>query len=348
MLVNFPLPMMTALLCGVVAVLVWRLELGVIRANILFSALFSLCAVEAVLVGLRFGYGVEELTPLQRTLPLFLGPLLYLGFAAMTVGKRDFLKIVMSHLGAAVTVIALFWLLGEDLRHLDWIISASYLFYVIALYQLWRKAPDALTRARVGVTRSLSNWMLRAIGLLVFVLLLDTAIALDFAFNRGINAPTLISYGTVPLIVILLVILITIPRMLARSQTVAHSTPASGPEDTEIEARLRALMKQDLLFLDPDITVQRLAKRLHLPARDLSAAVNRTQGMNVSQYVNEFRLAHAAELLMHNDESVHKIAAQSGFMTRSNFYREFQRVYGQSPTEYRNSGKPEIIAAGPN
>lgn len=337
-LVNFPLPMLTALLCGLLALLVGRLDLGTARAGALFSTLFGLCAVESLLVGLRFGYGIEALIPLQRALPLYLGPIMYLGFVALTVGKRDFARVVGIHLSAPLVAIALFWLLVDDLRHLDWLISASYLFYIGALFLLWRKGPDALILARIDVTRSLSGWMLRGIGLLVFILLLDSAIALDFAVNRGANASTLISYGTVPLIIAMLAVLITIPPLLARPPAPARPVPVSDAQDIGIEASVRALMEDSKLFLDPDLTVQRLAKRLHVPARSLSGAINRVRGLNVSQYVNEFRLAHAADLLVRSDESVAKIAEQSGFLTRSNFYREFQRVHTMSPSAYRNSG----------
>ncbi|POF30486.1 helix-turn-helix transcriptional regulator [Roseibium marinum] len=348
-LVSFPLPMLTALLCSVLALLVWRLELGPVRANALFSAFFALGAVSAYFVALRFGYGFDALIPLQRTLPLFVAPLLYLGFASMTVEKRDLARSILFHLGAPFIAMGLFWLLAEDLRALDWLISASYAVYALALYLLWRKGPDALIFARVDMTRSLSNWILRGIGFLIFLLLLDTAIAVDFAVNRGSNVARLISYGTVPLILLLLAALVTLPLMFSRSRAAAQAMPAPEPEDAEVEARLRTLMDEQQLFLDPDLTVQRLARRLHLPARSLSAAINRTQGSNVSQYVNTFRLAHAARLLVEADDSVTRIAVQSGFMTRSNFYREFQRVYGQSPTEYRLSARPEREAdrAGP-
>lgn len=346
-LVSFPLPMLTALLCCVLALLIWRLELGPARANALFSAFFGLGAVTAFSVGLRFGYGMDALIPLQRTFPLFLGPLMYLGFASMTVDKRDLAKSILCHLGAPVVVMGLFWLIAKDLRSLDWVISVSYLFYSAALYLLWRKGPDALIYARVDVTRSLSNWILRGIGFVVFMLLLDSAIALDFATNKGANAPRLISYGTVPVIFLLLATLVTLPLMLSRSGTAPQPLPVSDTEDAKVEARLRILMREHQLFLDPDLTVQRLAKRLHLPARSLSAAINKAQGTNVSQYVNAFRLAHAAELLVETEESVARIATQSGFLTRSNFYREFQRVYGQSPRAYRTSGRPEENVSRP-
>ncbi|WP_299818806.1 AraC family transcriptional regulator [uncultured Roseibium sp.] len=340
-LVSFPLPMLTALLCSVLAILVWRLELGPVRANALFSAFFGLGAVSSYFVALRFGYGFDALIPLQRTLPLFMAPLLYLGFASMTVEKRELAGSLLFHLGAPFIAMGLFWLLAEDLKALDWLISASYAVYALALYLLWRKGPDALIFARVDMTRSLSNWILRGVGFLIFLLFLDTAIAVDFAVNRGSNVVRLISYGTVPLILLLLAALVTLPLVFSRSRVTAQALPAPDAEDTQVEARLRTLMDEQQLFLDPDLTVQRLARRLHLPARSLSAAINRTQGSNVSQYVNTFRLAHAARLLVESDDSVTKIAAQSGFMTRSNFYREFQRVHGQSPTEYRLSTRPE-------
>lgn len=340
MLVNFPLPMLTALLCCVIAVLLWRLEFGVKRANVVFSILFGLCALEAFLVGVRFGYGIAALIPLQRMLPLFLGPLMYLGFVAMTLQTRSFLRRVTIHLAAPVIIMVLFWLLVDDLSLLDWAISASYVFYLVALVLLWRSGPDALIYARVEITRTLSNWIIRGVGFLVFILILDTTIALDFALNQGVNVTALISYGTVPLVLILLAVLVTLPPMLARSTLKSPPAPGSDTQDAAVEEKLHALMTEDQLFLDPELTVQRLAKRLHLPARHVSAAINRTRGMNVSQYVNEFRLAHAAMLLVDGRESVTKIAEKSGFMTRSNFYREFQRVYNQSPTAYRNAKPP--------
>ncbi|WP_377192926.1 helix-turn-helix domain-containing protein [Ruegeria meonggei] len=337
-LISFPLPLATALLCGVLTMLAWRLDLGFRLANMLFSAFFGLGAFSSLLVGLRFGYGVEELIPLQRTLPLFLGPLLYLSFASLAVERHDVAKIVMMHLSAPFILIGLYLLFASDLRSLDWVISASYSYYCVSLFLLWRKGPDALSQARVDVTQTLSNWLLRGIGFLVFVLVLDSAIAIDFAVNKGANASMLISYGTVPLIFLLLATSITLPLMFSKANAVTNAAPVANTEDAEVVERLRTLMDEQQLFLDPNITVQRLAKRLSLPARSVSSAVNKTQGTNMSQYVNEFRLAHAARLLTETDESVANIAAQSGFLARSNFYRAFQRVYGQSPIEYRTLG----------
>ncbi len=340
-LANVPLPMLTALLCVLIAVLVARLELGVRRATIFLSAMFGLCALEAMLVAARFGYGIESMIGLQRVLPLFLGPMMYLGFLALCMSWHSFVKHAAIHLSLPVLIMVLGGVLLEDLRILDWFISASYVFYATALFLLWLKGPDAMIYARVGVARSLSNWVLRGLGLLVFILVLDTTIALDFAFNAGSNVSMLISYGTIPLIVVLLAVLMTLPSLVPGAKATGMAAQNADQNDTDLEARIHALMVDDGLFLDPELTVQRLAKRLHVPARQVSTAINRTNSINVSQYVNKYRLQHAADLLQGSNESVTKIAEKSGFMTRSNFYREFQRVYGCSPSDYRKSGSDD-------
>ena len=264
---------------------------------------------------------------------------MYLGFASMAIEERNVTTIILSHLGGPFILMGLYLLLAKDLRGLDWVIIASYAFYSVALLLLWLRGPDALSLARVDVTHGLSNWLLRGIGFLIFILLLDGAITIDFAINKGANATKLISYGTVPLILLLLAALITLPLMFSQPRTVRATASETDIEDAEIVGRLQALMSEHRLYLDPDITVQRLARRLGLPSRNLSSAVNRTQGTNMSQYVNAFRLTYAVQLLVETNESVTKIATQSGFMTRSNFYREFQRAYEQSPTEYRTHSK---------
>ena len=123
----------------------------------------------------------------------------------------------------------------------------------------------------------------------------------------------------------------TVTRLVA-PPTVA---PAPARDTAKIAEAAQDLMVREALYLDTGLTADRLAKRLHIPTRALSEAINQRQNMNVSQYVNGFRLRRAAELLAQTDQGLADVMAQSGFLTRSNFYREFQREYGQTPVNYR-------------
>ncbi len=334
-LVFLPLPALSALLCAVLAGMMLRLDPGRRESAWFFAALFAVFAFASALVGLRFGYGVEAFVPAQRILPLFFGPLMYLGFAALAVPPGTLRRTAYPHLGAVVGVVVGFQLIPPGLATLDWAIGASYAVYAIALLRLWRQGPDALVHARLGLADGLARWMPWGAGLLVTLLVLDTAIAVSFLADRSDRAASIISVGSGLIILFLIAVLVALPRLPARPRATVADAP--GDDDARLEAAAREMLTGTRLFLDPDLSVQRLARRLHVPERDLSAAINRSRGMNVSQYVNGFRLAHAADLLRTGDGSVAEVMAASGFLTRSNFYREFGRVYGCSPAAWRRA-----------
>ena len=335
-LLVLPLPILTALLGGAIAAMIVRLDLGSRSATILFALLFALLSFSSLLVGLRFGYGMEQVVLIQRTLPMLVGPLLYLGFAAFVIPKERFARAILLHMSVAFAVIAVVLLSLRPIYSLDWVITLSYLFYLIALWRLWRKGPDFLIHAYFGVSQKVSNWMLRGMVLLLLILVIDTVIALDFILNDGRNAKTLISLASLPFIIGLLGFIFVLPSLISAPRAKnAALFEGESDDNVKLEQDARALLSTTQLYLEPDLSVQRLSRRLQVTVRALSVAINRTQNMNVSQYVNQFRLEHAADLLRGTDESVAKVMAQSGFLTRSNFYREFQRVYGCSPAAYR-------------
>ena len=100
-------------------------------------------------------------------------------------------------------------------------------------------------------------------------------------------------------------------------------------------ARLNALLTEQEIYLDSDLTLGRLSRRLGIPVKQLSAAINRVTNGNVSRYINRFRIERACERLLAG-ESVAIAMDSSGFSTRSNFNREFRRVTGRSPSEWRD------------
>lgn len=331
---SLPLPLISALL----AVVVRRLDPGTRRMPQLLSAMFLVITFESLLVALRFAYGIGDLVLIQAILPLLVGPLLYLGFTALAVTEAQLRRLAALHFGAVALLLLATQLLPRRFVPLDWAISASYLTYAALLFRLWRRGPDALIQARLDMVSGILRWMLGGVGLMLLLLLIDSAIAISFATARAGQATALITYGSAVLIGLMMMLLIALPRMLER-RPAAPITPPEPQEDlTGLEEQARTLLLETQLYLDPALSVQRLARRLRVPERRLSRAINESRGVNVSQYVNGFRLEHAARLLRSTDDSVAEIMTRAGFLTRSNFYREFQRVYGQSPASYRQQG----------
>ena len=328
-----PLPIFTFVLSAVACAMLWRLEVGNWLARALFTMVFALIAMGTLLTGLRFGYGMENMAAIQRVIPLFVGPLIYLGFRTYTCTAQALRVPIIAHL-ALWAVVALIPQLLPSVRGLyDVAIGASYVIYAVLIFVIWRRGPDALRFAPLQLTRGLRIWMLVASGMLLLMLAFDTAIAVSFATGQADTALTLISVGSV---ISGISLIAAIVAFSARPAPVPAPQAATS-EGAQIEQAARTLLTNTKLYLDTDLTLDRLARRLTLPTRTVSEAINQTQGLNVSQYVNGFRLEHAARLLRDTNDPVTKVMEQSGFLTRSNFYREFERVYAQSPTAYRKA-----------
>lgn len=332
--INLPLPILAAVLAGVAGVLSLRVAFGNRAANLFIFAFFCTCGISAFLVGLRFGYKLEVVRTLQPVFPLLAGPTLYLGFRALTLPPDRFRISVALHLGLALAVILVTRRVVANRDLVDLAIALSYLCYGGALLALWIKGVDYFSHARIGIAQRSRRWALWGALLLFAFSAGDTAIAISFAREQASQAVALIAVGSLVLITIMLA---AIAMMARRTPDQAH-TSATGEADGELlvlEAKARKLLSTTNLFLETDLSIDRLARRLHVPTRNLSAAINATQGINVSQYVNGFRVEHAAQLLRETDQSAVKIAEASGFLTRSNFYREFQRIKGVSPAAFR-------------
>ena len=108
---------------------------------------------------------------------------------------------------------------------------------------------------------------------------------------------------------------------------------------------LNELLEKEKLFTDPALNRDELAQRLGTNRTYLIEAVRAYGGnMTVREFLNDFRLKHAVELLAQtNVFSIDQICYDSGFASRSVFYRLFRQSYGMSPTEYRKlSGEAKI------
>ena len=70
-------------------------------------------------------------------------------------------------------------------------------------------------------------------------------------------------------------------------------TPEDSERQQSMVARLDDYVAAQKPFLDPDLTLARLARKLTVPAKQLSSAINRVKGENVSRYINRHRIEHA-------------------------------------------------------
>ena len=84
-----------------------------------------------------------------------------------------------------------------------------------------------------------------------------------------------------------------------------------------------------------NITVNDLAKALAIDRSYLYRVFKSGTGVSPKEYLNDYRLNAARQLLENTDHSISQIAFSSGFFSFSAFYRSFVQKYGVSPREYQ-------------
>ena len=115
-------------------------------------------------------------------------------------------------------------------------------------------------------------------------------------------------------------------------------------EEVLLMRSLDALLVDQKLYSDTELNLARLARKAGVPARKVSRTINAQTGLNVSQWVNKARIAAAGQLLENGQCTVNEAMLEVGFMTRSNFYREFRRVFACSPGEWRDQHGAAVAA----
>lgn len=90
-------------------------------------------------------------------------------------------------------------------------------------------------------------------------------------------------------------------------------------------------------YCESEFTVQKAASHFNLSMSNLGHYFKSHTGVTVSDYVESLRLNLAQTLLSETDKSVAEISACVGYLQPASFMRAFKKVFGVSPTNWRNA-----------
>ncbi len=87
------------------------------------------------------------------------------------------------------------------------------------------------------------------------------------------------------------------------------------------------------------IALEEMADLTHMTVPSFCRYFKKVTHKTFVQFVNEYRLVHASNLLSESDRSITEICFESGFNNFSHFNKSFRAFTGMSPSEYRNELK---------
>lgn len=126
-------------------------------------------------------------------------------------------------------------------------------------------------------------------------------------------------------------------KVFRKPKKYAHST-MSGGDVQALAASLQQLMTEKKLFLQPELTINRLSDELQCSRHHLSQLLNDTIGRSFYDYINHLRIDEAKLLLADARYTHHKIASiayDAGFNSLSTFNEVFKKSTGKTPSGFR-------------
>jgi YesN/AraC family two-component response regulator len=123
------------------------------------------------------------------------------------------------------------------------------------------------------------------------------------------------------------------------STTKKYQRSALGTTQSDrVVVKINAVMEQDKLYLDADLSLQKLASYVAISPNYISQTLNETLSINFFDFVNQWRIEAAKPKIIANQDTVFAIALEVGFNARSSFYKAFKQETGKTPSEFRKTG----------
>lgn len=169
----------------------------------------------------------------------------------------------------------------------------------------------------------------------------------------ALRGPLLDAFGWYPIYVPLAVLIYWLGLkgyLYARNSpvdAVARKTNATSLPAETVEKAMGLLtnaMRTDKLYLDPELTVDKVGRHVRLPPKTISFVLNRHRQKSFNTFVNEYRIEAVKHRLTDpasNYLTLTGIAFECGFNSQATFQRAFKQMTGVSPKEY--NGQPGEI-----
>lgn len=113
-----------------------------------------------------------------------------------------------------------------------------------------------------------------------------------------------------------------------------HKLTVFSKEMDEQYQILKNIIESEKAYLIPKLTMDDLSKIANIPAPKLTELFV-SQKQTFASFVNSYRITYAIKLLSSTNLPIEDIAYRSGFNSRSTFYKQFIRITGQHPRNYR-------------
>jgi len=129
-------------------------------------------------------------------------------------------------------------------------------------------------------------------------------------------------------------------------EIVENSTPEEYRESITADnlyfQKLELLCKEQHIYTDSTLNREKVAEKLGISAGYVSQIINTITEDNFANYINQYRVEAVKEMISNSEYENYNLLTmglESGFTSKTTFYKAFKKVTGQTPNEYKNTSK---------
>lgn len=129
-----------------------------------------------------------------------------------------------------------------------------------------------------------------------------------------------------------------IPKAHKPTQKYQSST-LSNEDLNQLQDQIDQLFEEELLYLNAELKVHDLAKKLEVTTHKISQTLNSKAGLTFYDYVNQYRVEHFKKLLTDPKKqnfTILGLGFDSGFNSKASMNRIFKQLAGLTPKEYQS------------
>ncbi len=266
---------------------------------------------------------------------LFIGPSLYFYLKSIVHGEKSTSTWKFHFIPLVIVVIAIDILFPWDIYPKLWryfFYSIYFIWFVYLVFSAWpiRTSFKDLFASNTKLSK-MEIWILTIyIGnLLVWI-----------AFNTVSYTSYIVGALSFSFVFYIIVLLLIFTRKkdpdFFNKQVKYGNNQIEAKEANELLKKLDQLMLEEELFKDPNIKLADIAQRLNLLPHRLSQLVNEHLKKNFTQFINEYRINAAKEIIAGASPlKLESIGYDCGFNSKSTFYAAFKKIEGTTPAKFK-------------
>ncbi len=338
------------------------------RANKTFAFFLLLNAVLLFLSAINSGYSLNYVltvifTILSISFLLLLGPIFYLLFKQVlnrkqkNIGSNFYFHFIPTIISFIVLGVLLIIELSQeipDFNLFQFIYKAFLIFFISQLvfyiylsYKSLLNYKLALISQKSSFSRNSLNW-LRLLLVIYFLHWIFEALTISLDLLKLTSISQSLWLANIAIIFLLIFLTLSVIRSAQGFNIIKVENNLSKYIDSNLSNEKKERFQKELIefmdkekpFLNPDLTINQLAKSIDIPVKNVSQIINESFQSNFFDFINQFRIEMAKSMLNNDIKNSKSLTIQQifydvGFNSKSAFNRAFKKNTQMTPSQFR-------------